>query len=114
MRISDWSSDVCSSDLLTSCVPRTRRRGVLYSSVRLRTCSSGRDAAISAALQGGRAGRGIALDRKRVAEGKSGSVRVDLGGSRIITKKNTIDGSHACYAQRILLIITDTQIKTIT
>src|SRR3546814_16749228 len=29
-------------------------------------------------------------DRKRVAEGKSGSVRVDLGGERIIKKKKYI------------------------
>src|SRR3546814_20720273 len=34
-------------------------------------------------------GQGRALDRKSVVEGKSVSVRVDLGGRRIIKKKKT-------------------------
>src|SRR3546814_12611691 len=34
-------------------------------------------------------GGGVAWDRKRVVEGQRGSVRVDLGGGRIIKKKNT-------------------------
>src|SRR3546814_16453866 len=38
--------------------------------------------------KGGRTGLDE-LDRKSVVEGKSVSVRVDLGGSRIIKKKNT-------------------------
>src|SRR3546814_21131163 len=38
-------------------------------------------------LVAGAAGR--ELDRKSVGEGKSGSVRVDLGGRRIIKKKTT-------------------------
>src|SRR3546814_18213976 len=33
--------------------------------------------------------REVGEDRKRVVEGKSVSVRVDLGGGRIIKKKNT-------------------------
>src|SRR3546814_12770151 len=33
---------------------------------------------------------GLARDRKRVVEGKSGSVRVDLGGRRIIKKKQIV------------------------
>src|SRR3546814_20728775 len=33
----------------------------------------------------------LAIDRKSVVEGKSGSVRVDLGGSSIMTKKNQLD-----------------------
>src|SRR3546814_17687761 len=97
MRISDWSSDVCSSDLQRVVRHGLRaQRGVL----------AGRGA-------GGRplrrlAGRGLFRrvdvqpgdrrqqgDRKSVVEGKSVSVRVDLGGRRIIKKKkkacNNID-----------------------
>src|SRR3546814_2362689 len=78
MRISDWSSDVCSSDLGAGREPRP-----------------GAAAACALAL-GGRAvddracrARGLAhaSDRKSVVEGKSVSVRVDLGGRRIIKKK---------------------------
>src|SRR3546814_21155280 len=70
MRISDWSSDVCSSDLPT-------RRDQPSRPAR------------------GRAGRPAptprrAADRKSVVEGKSVSVRVDLGGRRIIKKKKII------------------------
>src|SRR3546814_15291387 len=92
MRISDWSSDVCSSDL-----------GL-----------KGFDVATGAALAEGLAGAGEegevadeegaesgvggqlgevlgepgAGDRKSVVSGKSVSGRVDLGGRRIINKKN--------------------------
>src|SRR3546814_15207818 len=34
-------------------------------------------------------GQGAKFDRKSVVAGQSGSVRVDLGGRRIIQKKNT-------------------------
>src|SRR3546814_19114455 len=72
MRISDWSSDVCSSDLgLRHEVPAPRDR--------LRQAQGdGR----------GRENRAAGADRKSVVLGKSVSVRVDLGGRRIITKKN--------------------------
>src|SRR3546814_16757653 len=36
-------------------------------------------------------------DRKRVGEGKSGSVRVDLGGGRIITKQTQMNMSAQAY-----------------
>src|SRR3546814_2112858 len=91
MRISDWSSDVCSSDLLRRthrparrrprraarvagpCVPAARRldRGA----VRPRPPDDHRPRA--------------RLDRKSVVSGKSVSVRVDIGGRRIIKKKLT-------------------------
>src|SRR5215213_11866255 len=58
--VSDWSSDVCSSDLRGDPRPRVRRRGL-----------GDHDAP---QLRG---------DRKSVVEGKS----VDLGGRRIIKKK---------------------------
>src|SRR3546814_14648599 len=38
-----------------------------------------------------------AIDRKRVVEGKSVSVRVDVGGRRIIKKKNKNDRIRAHY-----------------
>src|SRR3546814_15028324 len=73
MRISDWSSDVCSSDLCAG---------------RLRT---GREPAGGAAPRrpagaGARAAR--RSEERRV--GKEVSVRVDLGGRRIIKKKKKI------------------------
>src|SRR3546814_15943227 len=84
MRISDWSSDVCSSDLL----PRGRQlRQPLPAPHREgdRRCRDDlRDR--------GRRDRPVrrpGQDRKSVVKGKSVSVRVDLGGRRIIKKKNT-------------------------
>src|SRR3546814_14084592 len=102
MRISDWSSDVCSSDLGGPWSARTvcgRRRG--RRSPRRRGCRDRRFAGdrvqISARMRrreewGARSaehhpGRSIVRDRKSVVEGKSVSVRVDLGGRRIIQKK---------------------------
>src|SRR3546814_20719422 len=75
MRISDWSSDVCSSDLgLRPARPADRggRRG----------------RAGAADARDGRCLGQFALggDRKSVELGKSVSVRVDLGGRRIIKK----------------------------
>src|SRR3546814_11274023 len=40
-----------------------------------------------AEIEADQRGSGFGLDRKRVVEGKSVSVRVDLGGRRLITKK---------------------------
>src|SRR3546814_14539505 len=101
MRISDWSSDVCSSDL------RPRRRRSAARAIRWkrrwrpvsRKSSATPQARMSwngtrlqrkAAVPSGRAG-----DRKSVVEGKSVSVRVDLGGRRII-KQQKLD-KHANY-----------------
>src|SRR3546814_15801357 len=109
MRISDWSSDVCSSDLDRSIVAGTRMRrtgscadGGCGKSLGYRGHCDGDDGdqdrhphpAHSAGHRGrvvrGYTGPGRAeysRDRKSVVEGKSGSVRVDLGGSRSIKKK---------------------------
>src|SRR3546814_6006171 len=100
MRISDWSSDVCSSDLCDDPdfpvqprrrgadvrdvgVPRSRpvvpRRRNGRGAQRDRDGVPWRRRAGLARLQG---------DRKSVVEGTSVSVRVDLGGGRIMKKKH--------------------------
>src|SRR3546814_20828186 len=100
MRISDWSSDVCSSDL--------RQRGggtgdhrLIGHRLRLLHLSRTYDhrGAGAAARDSGRAAdtRRAAddgddpVDRKSVVYGKSVSVRVDLGGRSIIQKKKHSD-----------------------
>src|SRR3546814_20081744 len=120
MRISDWSSDVCSSDLL----PRLRRDlghpaaaggavahhhgprpGVAVDPHRRQPADQLPDAALRLLavlparrrpegghhrtdLCRGRAlHRAADLDRQSVVEGKSVSVRLDIGGSRILKKK---------------------------
>src|SRR3546814_19003005 len=87
MRISDWSSDVCSSDLRGAARDRAAgadaARPAGRCARRLGRAASGR-AARFAARGGDRRGH---ADRKRVVSGKSVSGRGDLGGSRIIKKK---------------------------
>src|SRR3546814_13288861 len=104
MRISDWSSDVCSSDLRgrRHAEPGEPRRAVRDDIVVLehppliagdrcprRPAESGRDHPRH------RLGKRNEqpLDRKSVVQGKSVSVRVDLGGRRIIKKKKKIASS---------------------
>src|SRR3546814_14219755 len=108
MRIRDWSSDVCSSDLpravqaalskagLTAAdvdkfiFPTTLKgvEGQLAKSLGIRA-----DAVVgNLASQVGDTGVGhgllmLAGDRKSVVEGKSVSVRVDLGGRGLLKKK---------------------------
>src|SRR3546814_11072272 len=92
MRISDWSSDVCSSDLIeqyfvAEFIVRVRRALRFDDAMRLRRQPPGlpRQAAdivmvkLIAAFE----------ERKSVVSGKSVSVRVDLGGCRTIQKKTT-------------------------
>src|SRR3546814_14935227 len=104
MRISDWSSDVCSSDLssaitaapsaplaatdLSGAAPVRPTRGAgagwrtpSTAAVLCRAAKCG----CAAASIGDRTG----AERKRVVEGKSVYVRVDLGGRRIIKKTTT-------------------------
>src|SRR3546814_20659493 len=108
MRISDWSSDVCSSDLQT--LPNIASKRNMICSVPLCNVSRSRLWAFPLALILCGSWRNVALsdqrqlrsmqraslptfpwltttDRKSVVEGKSVSVRVDLGGRRIIQKK---------------------------
>src|SRR3546814_5590025 len=92
MRISDWSSDVCSSDLRgvqrqcrgregAQCVYRrdARARAGGGEDGRRGSCGGDAEAAV---------GRADREDRKSVVWGKGVSVRVDLGGCRIL--KTTI------------------------
>src|SRR3546814_14875224 len=102
MRISDWSSDVCSSDL----IPHLFRSSILTNIAQeakeaeelLAEMTNG--GGLEALILSRQAQRGsdmmsrleakysaMAKDRKSVVEGKSVSVRVDLGGRGIIKKQ---------------------------
>src|SRR3546814_12638161 len=74
MRISDWSSDVCSSDLLISSVSAVSNKSPRSAMTCIRRPS--RVAMVFASTRS---------EERRV--GKGVSVRVDLGGRRIIKKK---------------------------
>src|SRR3546814_13605942 len=99
MRISDWSSDVCSSDLVIAMVDRAVAEppaplagtrwdvDTLISGELVESVPEAVDAYLTFDGEGGIAGQ---TDRKSVGEGKSVSVRVILGGRRIIKKKKTI------------------------
>src|SRR3546814_15381188 len=106
MRISDWSSDVCSSDLLTVVGELERVAGEIHDdlSQASRVARQSRwhrviDRAdqlqpFARRLDGQRIEHAVddvahveREDRKSVVEGKRVSVRVDLGGRRIIQNK---------------------------
>src|SRR3546814_15841078 len=99
MRISDWSSDVCSSDLARQ-PARRQAEGELRPGPAGRSHrpqgAQGRLALVRGqllpALPPGGAASGE--DRKSVVSGKSVSVRVDLGGRRIIKKKKNTTKQH--------------------
>src|SRR3546814_11107111 len=95
MRISDWSSDVCSSDLFKQedQLLQQKRQGRLRARIRVGHAVAARSRAAgrrrcghrySQRLQGRRA------DRKSVVSGKSVSVRVDIGGRSIIKKNKKV------------------------
>src|SRR3546814_18448977 len=89
MRISDWSSDVCSSDLPLEQIAFDR--DLLKGPVGVRRARAGEMLKLldgrDASLDDGFLLVNDAEDRKRAVEGKSVSVRVGLGGRRIIQKK---------------------------
>src|SRR3546814_20889057 len=92
MRISDWSSDVCSSDLQHGepVLHRNLRNGAIAAvgkGVRRHVEDAHHARAVEGEAGERRARRRQALDRKSDVEGKGVSVRVDLGGRRIIKKK---------------------------
>src|SRR3546814_16034803 len=97
MRISDWSSDVCSTDL-----PRGSgwiRRHLARAGAQLGRVLPDGDGvqiddtvdALEFVLQGHPVADRPEIDRKCVVSGKSVSVRVDLGGRRIL-RKTTHEG----------------------
>src|SRR3546814_20504306 len=93
MRISDWSSDVCSSDLVDHGLMRGRAgtqsqlsRGQMSGTTKKFKKQKGGgarhgDYRAPIFVGGGR------TDRKSVVKGKRVAVRVDIGGRRIIKKK---------------------------
>src|SRR3546814_15472281 len=102
MRISDWSSDVCSSDLRayrnprptaspTQSIHNAARNLRAYGSRRWSGHRSSRTGPSSRSAPPTRASASPPRDRHRRSEerrvGKEGVVRVDLGGRRIIKKK---------------------------
>src|SRR3546814_11254649 len=108
MRISDWSSVVCSSDLATSLLANPAAGGGLFTkpeSLKRAAQLAGTQIAVDAPIQLAATGQydpamaGISAlggvmstphrrDRKSGVEGKRVSVRVDLGGRCIIKKKS--------------------------
>src|SRR3546814_19237613 len=98
MRISDWSSDVCSSDLTTR--PAEKRRAGIATKKGMAPAMSKRIASkykINRRLGVNLWGRPKSPinkreyppgDRKSDVEGKSVSVRLDLGGCRSLKQKN--------------------------
>src|SRR3546814_16186964 len=102
MRISDWSSDVCSSDLARSNLQDADARDLwVYGTrsiaaqaatlanleagtLRMRTL----EGPVAASIDGADTRLLNTLDRKGVVWGKGVSVRGDLGGGLLIKKKN--------------------------
>src|SRR3546814_11464734 len=95
MRISDWSSDVCSSDLSVAGAFQAElpRRAQIEDPGGEHTVLDdvarpvGQPLAIERLRAQAAAAMGIVQDRKSVVEGQSVSGRVDLGGRRILKKK---------------------------
>src|SRR3546814_9429298 len=85
MRISDWSSDVCSSDLRHRIGAAPVAQGEQVAEHGDRHGHLQDQHARHVAFQAKRPGD--PEDRKSVVSGKSVSVRVDLGGCRTIKKK---------------------------
>src|SRR3546814_14638666 len=98
MRISDWSSDVCSSDLLVEIKQLGRQRAIAARFSRHRLGAVLVIIGDRLETRGGGGGGAdladdeviVAQDRKSVVEGRSVSVRVDHGGRRIIKKQKRI------------------------
>src|SRR3546814_16018715 len=96
MRISDWSSDVCSSDLIDGDRLRNQEDernpdegGDLIEASQVNQGTNHRDHQQDGGDQQhkGEHRIGIRQDRKSVVTGKRVSVRVDIGGRSIINKK---------------------------
>src|SRR3546814_19438526 len=102
MRISDWSSDVCSSDLVDAAHKLTILASLAFGTeldfdavaiTGIRHVIAA-DIAEAAALGYRIRLVGMAERSEERRSGKSVSVRVDLVGSRIYKKKNTLAHQH--------------------
>src|SRR3546814_11466528 len=93
MRISDWSSDVCSSDLRNRpAMANATRREVMPVAVAIPMLP---EKVLSPTVPSRPA---VRVDRKSGVLGKSVSVRVDLGGRRLIKKKTDNQATHTYSA----------------
>src|SRR3546814_17026451 len=96
MRISDWSSDVCSSDLyLGDPLNAIEEIGAAEFQAFRHVSDVPRQQSFSAEEVAA-----LLKDRKSVVKGKSVSVRVDLGGLSIIKKKKTQHNIHLTTVTR--------------
>src|SRR3546814_12368870 len=92
MRISDWSSDVCSSDLVDVYLPQHDARCSSLGQIDVDAASEPNETDSLppchhiSGLHKGHNPSGHQADRTSVVEGKSVSVSVDLGGRSIIKK----------------------------
>src|SRR3546814_13323256 len=104
MRISDWSSDVCSSDLVKAAAAADRSLAQARPAGEEEKDDQHREKELDRRRRGrrdeivdDRCRRGsrhrLFGGRKSGVEGKSVSVRVDLGGRRIIKKKHNIQST---------------------
>src|SRR3546814_20045862 len=91
MRISDWSSDVCSSDLILDQRLGRARRWQRVNPVHHGTICRPRYVEVAADALDEYRDQYDHEDRKSVVSGKSVSVRVDIGGRRIIKKQSQYD-----------------------
>src|SRR3546814_14164877 len=88
LRFSDWSSDVCSADLFAPVKALLKRQPVQYlRGLELDDIVEQQRRKRVADRQCGVEGAPESLDRKSVEEGKSVSVRIDLGGGTYIKNK---------------------------
>src|SRR3546814_14302436 len=87
MRISDWSSDVCSSDLPNALDPEAWRDLANKCGAHIDEIAPGLACRVAEELA--HIDANWPTDRKSVVSGQSVSVRVDLGDRRIIKKKNS-------------------------
>src|SRR3546814_11290633 len=111
MRISDWSSDVCSSDLTSSAWPRASCASTGRRDEGRAACGAHRPRAGAPSPRRpvrrhpGRAlaevDAAVRADRKSVVSGKSVSVRVDLGGRRIIKQKTKTSDKYKTLTEHI-------------
>src|SRR3546814_20568466 len=95
MRISDWSSDVCSSDLgpgrdvVGTDVPVAGQSHRAWRASEVEVFDPDAADVVADGLDQVCQTRSVRReDRKSVVEGKSVSVRGDVGGRRIVKKKN--------------------------